>query len=283
MSIARRDNKSTGKNFASGCRCAVKRSNGAQLDQTPRSGAWLSRKFALKSGDGMEIGTKLKNARTKNGLTQEKVAEEIGVSRQSVSNWENGRSYPDIVSVIKLSDLYSVSLDELLKEDKKMIKHLDEATNTVKSRRRFSRLIEIGIYLVIWATVVILFNVMAGISEKNAWDLIGYVWVAYYLVLPAATLVVSLFIGLEKDKARWLLVLFFGAMYMLAWFASVEVGRIDHYDLWTVMEQFDFTAFFAGGVFSVVGMGIGALIRFFKDRKKSGKTENDNSPGRAGA
>ncbi|MCH5206164.1 MAG: helix-turn-helix transcriptional regulator, partial [Oscillospiraceae bacterium] len=68
----------------------------------------------------MEIGNRLKNARVEIGLTQEKVAEEIGVSRQTVSNWENGKFYPDIVSVIKLSDLYSVSLDELLKEDKNM-------------------------------------------------------------------------------------------------------------------------------------------------------------------
>ena len=67
----------------------------------------------------MEIGSRLKNARSEHGLTQEQVAEELGVSRQSISNWENNRSYPDIVSVIKLSDLYSISLDELLKEDKK--------------------------------------------------------------------------------------------------------------------------------------------------------------------
>lgn len=44
----------------------------------------------------MEIGNRLKNARTDNGLTQEQVAEELGVSRQSISNWENNRSYPDI-------------------------------------------------------------------------------------------------------------------------------------------------------------------------------------------
>nr|WP_295975044.1 helix-turn-helix transcriptional regulator [uncultured Bacillus sp.] len=53
----------------------------------------------------MEIGKKLKTARVKSGLTQEKVSEEIQVSRQTISNWENEKSYPDIVSVIKLSDL----------------------------------------------------------------------------------------------------------------------------------------------------------------------------------
>lgn len=231
----------------------------------------------------MEIGSRLKNARNEHGLTQEQVAEEIGVSRQSISNWENNRSYPDIVSVIKLSDLYSVSLDELLKEDKKMIEHLDEATNTVESRRKFSRLIEFGTYLLIWAAVVILFHVVSGISELNVWDLVGYVWVAHYLVLPVVTFVVSLFIGLEKGKAKWLLILFFSAMYMLLWFATVGVGYIDHYDFWTVMEQFRFTAAFAGGVFSAVGMGIGTLIQFIKGRKKRGNTENHNPPRRENA
>lgn len=57
----------------------------------------------------MNIGNKLKNSRAKAGLTQETVAEKVGVSRQTISNWENNKSYPDIVSVISLSDLYSVS------------------------------------------------------------------------------------------------------------------------------------------------------------------------------
>ena len=45
----------------------------------------------------MEIEKKLKEARTNAGLTQEQVAEKIMVSRQSISNWENGKSLPDIV------------------------------------------------------------------------------------------------------------------------------------------------------------------------------------------
>ena len=62
----------------------------------------------------MEIGKKLKNARIEAGLTQEKAAEKIDVSRQTISNWENEKSYPDIISVIELSNLYSISLDDLL-------------------------------------------------------------------------------------------------------------------------------------------------------------------------
>jgi hypothetical protein len=44
------------------------------------------------------------------------------------SNWENGRSYPDIERIIRLSELYNLSLDELLKGDREMVKHLQENT-----------------------------------------------------------------------------------------------------------------------------------------------------------
>lgn len=59
----------------------------------------------------MEIGKKLKEARLNRDLTQEVIAEKLNVSRQTISNWENEKSYPDIISVIELSNLYSISLD----------------------------------------------------------------------------------------------------------------------------------------------------------------------------
>ena len=68
----------------------------------------------------MDIGTKIKDARIAAQLTQEQVAEALGVSRQTMSNWENNKTYPDIVSVIKMSDLYEISLDHLLKEKEEM-------------------------------------------------------------------------------------------------------------------------------------------------------------------
>lgn len=84
----------------------------------------------------MEIGKKLKETRRKVDLSQEQVAEKLFVSRQTISNWENERSYPDIISIIKLSDLYEISLDELLKGDQKMMEHLEECTNVVESNKK---------------------------------------------------------------------------------------------------------------------------------------------------
>ncbi len=84
----------------------------------------------------MEIGKKLKETRRKVDLSQEQVVEKLFVSRQTISNWENERSYPDIISIIKLSDLYKISLDELLKGDQKMVEHLEECTNVVESNKK---------------------------------------------------------------------------------------------------------------------------------------------------
>lgn len=105
----------------------------------------------------MEIGSKLKKARIDSGLTQENVAEKIQVSRQTISNWENEKSYPDIISVIKLSDIYGISLDELLKGDSNMIKHLEESTNVVNSNKRLLMAIGFNVLLLI---LFIFFNSM---------------------------------------------------------------------------------------------------------------------------
>ena len=96
----------------------------------------------------MEIGKKLKNARVQSGMTQENVAEKINVSRQTISNWENEKSYPDIISVIELSNLYSISLDVLLKGDEKMIEYLEESTDVVKSNQKMIVAIIVNIIVV---------------------------------------------------------------------------------------------------------------------------------------
>ena len=65
----------------------------------------------------MELGGQIKRYRTRLGFSQEELADRIFVTRQSVSNWENGRTYPDLQSLLRLSDLFGLSLDELIKGD----------------------------------------------------------------------------------------------------------------------------------------------------------------------
>ena len=97
----------------------------------------------------MKIGDKLKEARLKKNMTQEEVAEKIFVSRQSISNWENNKTYPDIGNVIALSDLYDVSLDELLKGSDNFMKHLEESTDLVKSNKKLIGLIILALIIVV--------------------------------------------------------------------------------------------------------------------------------------
>lgn len=125
----------------------------------------------------MEIGQKLKDARIRSGLTQENVAESIDVSRQTIYNWENEKSYPDIMSVIKLSDLYSISLDDLLKGDKEMIEHLEESTNVVSSNKKLITAIVIQILL------IIVFVVLNVFMAENQYYLAG----VFCLVLLSST------------------------------------------------------------------------------------------------
>lgn len=72
----------------------------------------------------MDLGSKLGLIRKEHNLTQEEFAEKYNVTRQTVSNWENSKSYPDLDTLVKISDDFSVSLDVLLKEDKKVIKDI---------------------------------------------------------------------------------------------------------------------------------------------------------------
>lgn len=67
----------------------------------------------------MTLAEKLLSLRTERGLSQEDLAEQLGVSRQSVSKWETDQSVPDLDKIIKLADLFGVMVDELVREGKR--------------------------------------------------------------------------------------------------------------------------------------------------------------------
>lgn len=91
--------------------------------------------------DDLEIGKTIKQHRAELGWSQEVLAEKAYVSRQTVSNWETEKSYPDVHSLLILSDLFGVSLDELIKGDVAVMKE------QVKSKdiRTFKKLQLIGV------------------------------------------------------------------------------------------------------------------------------------------
>lgn len=152
----------------------------------------------------MEIGSRLKNARNEKGITQEHAAELLGVSRQTISNWENNKSYPDIISVIKMSDFYSVNLDHLLKEDNTMNQtyqeFLEESTNTVKAKKNLSKTVILSAYFVVWIIAMILFWNVTGSTVKEL-DII-----LRWILLPALLFIVTVTVAKNDyfGKGKWL-------------------------------------------------------------------------------
>lgn len=70
----------------------------------------------------MELGKQIKKYRDELGISQEMLAERIYVSRQTISNWENDKNYPDINSLLRLSEVFQVSVDILIKGDMEKMK-----------------------------------------------------------------------------------------------------------------------------------------------------------------
>ncbi len=73
----------------------------------------------------MQFSDKLKLARQQHQYTQTQVAEQLHVSSKTISSWENARSFPDIGTLVRISDLYDISLDRLLREDQTMMDHYE--------------------------------------------------------------------------------------------------------------------------------------------------------------
>lgn len=121
----------------------------------------------------MELGRRIKEYRSAAQMTQEDLAEKMFVSRQTISNWENDKSYPDIHSLLMLGNLFDVSLDILVKGDIETMKEkIDE--NTIKAFNRDSAIFSVlligmvatPLFLLKWAGVlgIGIWAVLAGIT-----------------------------------------------------------------------------------------------------------------------
>ena len=120
----------------------------------------------------MILADKIILHRKKIGLTQEELAAQLGVSRQSISKWEGAQSIPDIERIILLSNLFEVTVDYLLKDDKEEVEFIDsnteeitrslsleEANKFLKLNEQSSKQLSLGIFLCITSSVIlILFN-----------------------------------------------------------------------------------------------------------------------------
>lgn len=99
----------------------------------------------------MELHERIKKLRNEKGWSQEMLAERAYVSRQTVSNWETDKCYPDVRSLIILADIFSVSLDELIKGDVDTMKETI-TKNDGKMLKKFE-------YLALFEMLVLMFGV----------------------------------------------------------------------------------------------------------------------------
>lgn len=127
----------------------------------------------------MEISQVVKDKRKEQGLTQEQLAEKIFVSKKTISNWENGRTTPDIESLIQIAHLFELSLDSLLLEGSTIVADF-------KKREQLAELTRIYWLgpMITEALLLILLYFPAENSEKQ--------WTLLVIVLAAITNLISI-------------------------------------------------------------------------------------------
>lgn len=134
----------------------------------------------------MQLGKHIKQLRHEKSLSQEKLAEMVYVSRQTISNWENDKSYPDINSLVLLSQVLDVTIDQLIKED---IEMMEEQINQ-DDIRKFGYLSNIF-------SVMMLITIITPIPLVHY---LSYLGLGIWLLIFAATFYISILA--EKEKKR---------------------------------------------------------------------------------
>lgn len=140
----------------------------------------------------MYINEKIKSERIKSNLTQEEMAEKLGTTRQTVSNWENNRSYPDIINLVKMSNIFEISLDDFIKDDKETIQYLDENTNLLKYKSSLKKFIEISVLLIVFG--LCLLSIYLNRYTQNTLSETAIL----YDVFPVTVFTLSISIGSDK-------------------------------------------------------------------------------------
>lgn len=114
----------------------------------------------------MNLGNKITELRKKNNLSQEDVAEKVGVTRQTISKWELEETTPDIKQAKELSKIFNVSLDELTDNDVKNIL-VDKVSNTERLAGMIIKILKgIGIFFIV-IIIFYIFLIIIGLVAFN--------------------------------------------------------------------------------------------------------------------
>lgn len=176
----------------------------------------------------MELGKNIIKIRKQNNLTQDDFAQKYFVTRQTVSNWENSKSYPDLETLIKISDDFNISLDILLKEDDKMVKNISKKQNSCKYIKIFVAILNIiGVVCLIYFAIPFIRHDTSIVNSdamlaSYSWDSCGFILTLGLVPLIITNTMAFIFFDLEKKILKGLffipslicLVLVLGYLFM---------------------------------------------------------------------
>ena len=173
----------------------------------------------------MELNSQIKKYRTALNMSQEELAEKLYVTRQTISNWETGKSYPDIHSLLLLSSLFNVSLDQLIKGD---IDTMKEIINENENKK-------LNNYSIVYAVHFIVL-ILSAVPLK--------MWLEAYALIPFGILLVAtIFWALKIERLKkknniqtyWEIVAFSEGKKLDEIDKQVEVGKRPYQKiLWTI-------------------------------------------------
>lgn len=132
----------------------------------------------------MELGKQIKKHRQEVQLSQEKLADRVYVSRQTISNWENDKSYPDVNSLVLLSEIFQISLDNLIKGDIEVMKDVIQKEEIVKMNRYGK-----------------IYTIMLIVTAISAVPL--FMWLGVWAFIPWGIIwVLSMYFAVQVEKVK---------------------------------------------------------------------------------
>ena len=140
--------------------------------------------MSMQGGDGMELGKRIKMHRQEAELSQEELANRVYVSRQTILNWENDKSYPDVNSLVLLSEIFQISLDKLIKGDIGVMKEVIQKEE-IEKMKRYGR-----IY-----TIMLIVTVVSAVPL--------FMWLGVWAFIPWGIIwAISMYFALKIEKVK---------------------------------------------------------------------------------
>ena len=140
--------------------------------------------MSMQGGDGMELGKQIKMHRQEAELSQEELANRVYVSRQTILNWENDKSYPDVNSLVLLSEIFQISLDKLIKGDIGVMKEVIQKEE-IEKMKRYGR-----IY-----TIMLIVTVVSAVPL--------FMWLGVWAFIPWGIIwAMSMYFALKIEKVK---------------------------------------------------------------------------------